>query len=60
METIDIEKIIHQYIKDNLEIKIKTEEYKSECSYSSQTFVELVLKGEVISSRELEGLNVDY
>ncbi len=60
MDTKDIEKIIQQYIKDNLEINIKTKEYKSECSYSSQTFVELVLNGEVISSQELEGLNIDY
>lgn len=56
----DIEKIIHQYIKDNLYINIKTKEYSSECSFNSQTFVELVLNNEVISTQEIEGLSKDY
>ncbi len=59
MDQNEFEQIIQNYIKNNLRIEISTKEYKSECSYNSQTYIELVLNDEVISSCEIEGLGED-
>lgn len=60
MEKQDIEKIIHDYIKQNLKTQIKTEIINTEKNLIERVYLYLILNGEVISKEQIEGLGGTY
>lgn len=60
MEKRDIEKVIHDYIRENLKTQIKTEIINTEKNLVETVYLYLILNGEVISKEQIEGLGGTY
>lgn len=56
MEEEYLKELFKKFIKDSVEIVVTKKEYKSECSYSSSTYVKLLVDGEEVSSAEIQDL----
>lgn len=60
METKDIEKIVHEYIKQNLKVEIKSEIENTGKHLVETVYLYLILNDEVISEKKIEGLCGTY
>lgn len=56
MEENELKELFKKFIKDSVEIVVTKKEYINECSYSSSTYVKLLVDGEEVSSAEIQDL----
>lgn len=60
MEKKDFEKLVHEYIKENLRIEFEVTREPGNIYFNDKTFCHLILKDERICSKEIQSLRQDY
>lgn len=59
-EKAEVEKLIHDYIKENLRVEFEVTKELGNIFFNEKTFFRLTLKDEVICLKEITSLREDY